>query len=218
MRINIYSIQKIPVNFNIEDPHQKNKGYIEAFGNYDCYLYQYAFYQDIAVVHLSKEQEYYNIPKDEQIELCLEENFTLDKDRNKLNLRKLTKNTTNVATQQFCERLYIINHTISKFISFNEFFLLATQTYTKELAPYAQGVERKTAEALVKKLIQSFLNSETDKCIYIEFPPVWSRLPESHIQVKPVSHTIEPYIINNRFGILDPVNKEFFELILGGTD
>ena len=91
----------------------------------------------------------------------------------------------------------------SNIIPFEEFLSFLIKNY-QGWAPYAKGMEMEKAKAYANKLIKSFLSCPPEEAVYVRYDGA--------------EKISDPYLINGVCGIFDPINKEFFELVMGGTD
>ena len=99
----------------------------------------------------------------------------------------------------------------SKVVNYEEVFDFLVRNY-RGWGPYAEGMEEEKALQLSKKLIPSFLKCNLDQAIYINYTKGFSIRNENSYYVA------DPVILDGVYVIIDPINNEFFELIMGAND
>lgn len=101
---------------------------------------------------------------------------------------------------------------ISDYRDFLNFLLMNYQGW----APLGKGMAKEKAVSLARNLISAFLLCEPGQAIYIEYMRSPNSYTSCHVRMK--NGFERPYLVSGVMGIIDPVNREFFVLVMGGTD
>lgn len=104
----------------------------------------------------------------------------------------------------------------SRIITFSEFMDFLVSNYNG-WAPYGKGMPKEKALRLSENLVHNFLSCQACQAAYFIY--LDDLRDEGNFYALPRRHeTSAPYLISGTVGIVDPINKEFFFLIMGGTD
>lgn len=103
--------------------------------------------------------------------------------------------------------------TASKFVDYQSFFQFLLMNY-QGWAPYGTGMPYHKAYSLAENFVKSFLSCDHEQAVFIEYAGAGGR-PGQTCNVPGIN---SPFLISGVYGVLDPINHEFFVLIMGGSD